>query len=150
MEKSAGQRKDMKTTLLNKIAGRAPGVPYATGPYGREAGPGGGRADGSGMTSSQVKQLADTLRRGNFRLSRDPEASSRVYGKPWVFFWNKRAAGKSEGTAMTTDELRRTVSHLKQLHDSSDIMKYKDQFNRSHRDPRYLAGLEDELRARQA
>jgi len=39
----------MKTPLLDKIAGKVLGVPDATGPYGRGAGPGGGRADGSGL-----------------------------------------------------------------------------------------------------
>jgi hypothetical protein len=51
---------------------------------------------------------------------------------------------------MTTAELGRAVSLLKQLHDSSEIMKHKNQFNRMSRDPRFLAGLEDELTARQA
>ena len=43
----------METPLLDKIAGRVPGVPDATGPHGSGAGPGGGRADGSGLQISQ-------------------------------------------------------------------------------------------------
>lgn len=39
----------VKTPLLDKIAGRTPGVPDATGPYGRGMGPGGGRSDGTGL-----------------------------------------------------------------------------------------------------
>jgi len=39
----------MKTPLLDKIA--AMGVPDGTGPHGRGEGPGGGRADGSGLGS---------------------------------------------------------------------------------------------------
>jgi len=46
----------MKTQLLDKIAGKSPGVPDSTGPYGRGAGPGGGRADGSGLLSSIPKE----------------------------------------------------------------------------------------------
>jgi len=34
---------------MKKVSGVVPGVPDGTGPYGRGMGPGGGRADGSGL-----------------------------------------------------------------------------------------------------
>ena len=56
----------MKTPLLDKIAGKIPGEPDTTGPYGRGAGPGGGRADGSGY-AHDIRLLKDILGRSGIR-----------------------------------------------------------------------------------
>jgi len=44
----------MKTPLLDKIAGKVPGIPDATGPYGRGAGPGKGTESGLGLIQQKL------------------------------------------------------------------------------------------------
>jgi len=46
----------MKTPLLDKIAGKTPGVPDATGPYGRGAGPGQGTKSGLGLIMAKMEK----------------------------------------------------------------------------------------------
>lgn len=46
--------------LLRKVSGEIRGVPDGSGPKGRGMGPGGGRADGSGLTSGAVNQEEPT------------------------------------------------------------------------------------------
>jgi len=42
-------RKDLAQKYYKKVAGKIPGVPDGTGPYGRGLGPGKGKGDGTGL-----------------------------------------------------------------------------------------------------
>lgn len=53
---------NMRKQEAEKTAGKVPGVPDATGPYGRGMGPGGGRGDGTGLNMSQQEFIERYLK----------------------------------------------------------------------------------------